>query len=432
MFDPQIHVRRRQRLVELMGERALAIVRAAPVRTRSRDTDFPFRQNSDFYYLTGFTEPDSICVIAPDCCTLFLRPRSKERETWGGRRLGSEDAPQHLGVDAAYPIDEFAGKLPEFAATVDRVFIGLEPLYDDLIGKILRWGRAARNREGLGAHAIEDLGRLVHEMRVIKDEVELACMERAAEISVAAMKEAMQICRPGLLEAELQAQIEYQFRRRGASGPAYESIVASGPNAATLHYVENNRRIGQGDLVLIDAGAEVGCYAADLSRTFPADGCFSGAQRDVYQVVLEAQSAAIEQCRAGNRLQEVHRAALRRLAIGMIELGLLEGDLDRVIESGDYKRFYMHGTSHWLGLDVHDVGQYKPGAESRRLEPGMAITVEPGLYVRPEQDDIPKELRGLGIRIEDDVIITADQPRILTANAPKTPEAIEKIVGLAR
>ena len=290
-------------------------------------------------------------------------------------------------------------------------------------------GRRRRQKEGSGVRALEDVGALLHGLRLIKDAEELALMRRSAELAGAAHSRAMAVARPGMLESELEAEIDYVFRRGGGSGPAYGSIVASGANGTILHYVDNNRRMEDGDLVLIDAGVELGLYCSDVTRTFPVSGRFTSVQRAAYEVVLEAQLAAIDVCRSGLPQSGVHEIATRHLVEGMIELGLVSGSVDSVLESGDHRRFYMHGTSHWLGLDVHDVGAYKENGEACALEPGMVLTVEPGLYVREDEEGVPDELRGLGIRIEDDVLVTSGNPEVLSDGVPKDADEVEALVG---
>jgi Xaa-Pro aminopeptidase len=425
--------RRRQALAARMGAGTAAILRAAAFRGRSGDTDFPYRQDSDFFYLTGCEESDAWCILraeGDEPCTLYVQARDRERETWVGRRLGVAGALAELGVDAARESGAFECDALELAANVDRLYLDPTLVGEGWGERLLRAGRAARHRHGRGVGELHDIGRLLHEQRLVKEPRELERMRRAAAISVEAHRRAMAACRPGVGEGRLQAELEYVFRRDGGSGAAYESVVASGANATILHYVENTRRMQAGDLVLVDAGAEYRYYAADITRTYPVDGRFSAVQRAVYEVVLEARRAALECCRVGCRMADVHSAAQRMLVAGMVELGLLQGSVDGLIESGECKRFYMHGTSHWLGMDVHDVGDYKLDGESRELRPGMVLTVEPGLYIRTDEADVADELLGIGVRIEDDVVIDAAGAEILSAALPVAIDEVEVLIGV--
>lgn len=428
MTDIKTYLERRMHLAGLMG-RGVAIVPTAPERLRNRDSHYSYRFDSYFYYLTGFDEPEAVLVIiAGDAPRhiLFCRDKDMEREIWDGFRHGPDAARDHFGVDEAYSITRLDELAPKLLEDQPALFygVGVDAHWDE---RIVAWLNRVREqtRSGISAPSeIRDIRTLLDEMRLIKRPEEIALMRRAAAISSAAHRRAMQTARAGMMEFEIEAEILHEFRRNGAQAPAYTSIVAGGANACVLHYVSNNAVLGDGDLLLIDAGCEVDGYASDITRTFPINGRFTPAQKDVYEMVLAAQQAAIDVASSGHNWDEPHQAALRILAQGMIDLGLCKGEVDGVIESGDYRRFYMHRTGHWLGLDVHDAGEYKHGGEWRELQPGMVLTVEPGCYIRPA-DDVPKELWNIGIRIEDDVLVTVDGNEVLTAATPKTVGEIE-------
>ncbi|MBX3027887.1 aminopeptidase P N-terminal domain-containing protein [bacterium] len=432
-MDAAVFAARRRRLLATLGDGALAIFPAAPERTRSNDVEYRYRQQSDFHYLTGFGEPGAVCVLQPGHpdheYVLFVRPRDRERETWTGRRAGVEGAMIEYGADKAYPIEELEQHLPRWVGERDRLFCPLDG--DEAFAqRALRWvahGRAGRQRSGSGALGLLDAAEPVHEMRLFKGPEELAAMRRAAAISAEAHVAAMRAARPGGWEYEIEALIEYDFRRRGAAGPAYPSIVASGANATILHYTTNDRQLAADELLLIDAGAEYDFYCADITRTFPTGPRFAGRQRDVYALVLAAQRAAIAAVRPGARFDEPHREAVRVLVEGMLSLGILAGSADEMIEKERYKPLYMHRTSHWLGMDVHDVGLYKRGDGARVLEPGMVLTVEPGLYIADFLEDVAPEWHGIGVRIEDDVLVTPDGCEVLTAAVPKGIAEIEEL-----
>ena len=425
---------RRQRLLETMTAAGggIAIVPTAREMTRNRDTHFPFRADSYFYYLTGFTEPDAVLLlIAGETprSVLFCREKNLEREIWEGFRYGPEAACTHFGVDEAWPIDEFDGRLAPLLADQPAIFftLGHDSAWDRRVVDALNRVRE-QVRTGIAAPAsITDLHRLIDEMRLIKDSHEVATMRRAAAISGEAHRQAMRTARPGQHEYMVEAELLHQFRRAGAQSPAYPSIVASGANACVLHYVSNDCVMRDGDLLLIDAGCELDGYASDITRSFPVNGRFSGPQRDVYQLVLDAQSAAIAATRPGAAWNAPHDAAVAVLAQGMIDLGLLSGSLDGVLESAAYTRFYMHRTGHWLGLDVHDAGDYKLAGAWRPLREGMTLTVEPGCYIRPA-DDVPEALWNIGVRIEDDALVTAAGCELLSADTPKTIDDIEALM----
>jgi Xaa-Pro aminopeptidase len=432
--DADLFRRRRQQLMQALGPSAVAIFPAAPETIRSNDVEYRYRQHSDFYYLTGFTEPGSVCVLRPghqEEYVLFVRPRDQERETWTGRRLGVEGVVGTLGASAAYPIDELDAKMPPLLAERTALYYAVErdAVFTD---RVLRWmqqAQANRARSGTGPSGLLDPRPLVHEMRLSKSEAEIARMRRAAAISAAGHAAAMRSARAGQHEYEIEALIEYEFRRGGASGPAYPSIVASGGNATVLHYTQNDHELRASDLLLIDAGAEYECYCADVTRTFPVGRRFEGRGRALYEIVLAAQLAAIDTIRPGVRFDDVHQAALRVLVDGLLRLGLLSGDPATILEKEEFKPFYMHRTSHWLGIDVHDVGLYKVDGQSRLLEPGMVLTVEPGLYIGTHLTSVPVDWHGLGIRIEDDVLVTADGHDVLTAAIPKRIDEIEALHG---
>jgi Xaa-Pro aminopeptidase len=417
MFDEH-----RQRFLEQMGE-GVAVLPAAPVAYRNNDVDHPYRQDSDFYYLTGFEEPHAVCILTtahPEHrFVLFVQPRDPDRETWDGPRVGVEGAVEHYGADAAFPIDELDDRLPDYLRDVERLYyrIGRDRVTDDrMLDAIDEVRRLVRKGVRHPSHIIEP-GTVVHEMRMRKSPAEIERMRRAVAITAEAHARAQEVAAPGRYEYEVEAELLHVFRRHGGE-PAYGSIVASGPNATILHHRRNDRRMGAGDLLLIDAGCEHGCYASDVTRTFPVGTPLEGPARAVYDVVLAAQTRAIEAVRPGATLEDVHQAALGVLVDGMIALGLVSGTRDEVMEQETYKPFFMHRTSHWLGMDVHDVGAYRPTGEPRPLEPGFVLTVEPGLYVA-EGADVDPRFRGLGVRIEDDVLVTAEGHDVLSGDIPK-------------
>ena len=419
---------RRQALLEMLGD-GVAIIPTAPEHLRNRDTHYPYRFDSYFWYLTGFPEPEAALVLVggkTPRALLFCREKNPEREVWDGFRYGPDGARAAFGVDEAFPIVELERRLPELIA--DRAVLwhalGHDAAWDAKIAAALN---AVRAQARAGKHApaqIRDLREPLDRMRLVKDAHELDIMRRAAAIASAGHTRAMRACRPGLAEYALEAELIYEFRRRGANGHSFQPIVAGGAGACVLHYVENDKLLADGALVLIDAGCELDGYAADITRTFPVNGRFSGAQRDVYEIVLAAQAAAIAAIAPGVPFIAYHEAALRVLVRGMVDLGLLSGDVDGLIDGEAYKPFYMHRTGHWLGLDVHDAGDYKTGDAWTPLAPGMTLTVEPGLYI-PPQANVPAHLRGIGIRIEDDVLVTASGAEVYT-NVPKTIAAIEE------
>ena len=428
---------RRKRLLQTIGN-GVAIIPTAPEVVRNRDAHFPYRFDSYFWYLSGFPEPEAVIVLVGASegkngkqkakSILFCREKHEEREIWDGYRYGPKAAKAAFGFDAAYAIDDFDKKLPELLVDRDTLWhaIGHDGEWDARIAKALNAVRAQTRAGKRAPRAIHDLRAELDSMRLIKDSAEAAIQQRAADIASAGHARAMRACRPGMAEYELEAELTYEFRKRGADAHAYTPIVAGGANACVLHYVENNKLLNDHTLVLIDAGCEVEGYAADITRTFPVGGRFTPAQKDVYEIVLAAQDAAFAATAPGRHFMEAHDAAVRVLTQGLVDLKLLTGDLDNLIEKGDYRRFYMHRTGHWLGLDVHDAGEYKIGDEWTLLQPGMTLTVEPGLYIRPAAD-IPCELAGIGIRIEDDVRVTATGCDIYTT-APKTVAEIEEVM----
>ena len=439
MLPDSVYRDRRARLMEALGPRAVAVFPAAPEKVRSGGSDYPYRPSSDLLYLTGFAEPESALVLRPgaekDQVLLFVRPRDRHREQWTGRRAGPEGAILEYGVDAARTIGELDGLLATLLANRDDLHytLGVDEAFDAKIAGTLHYLRGAERRVGRGPQRVVDPAGTVHEMRLRKGPEEIGLLEAAARITAEAFVAAMGAARPGAREYEVQAAIEHVFRRRGAAGPAYETIVASGKNATVLHYAANSGTIEDGALVLVDAGAELDFYASDVSRTVPAGGRFSPAQRRCYDLVLAAHEEALGMVRPGITLDDVHGSVVARLTEGMIGLGLLAGAAQGRIEDESYKRYYMHQTSHWLGLDAHDAGRYVgPGGAARALEPGMVFSVEPGLYVPADDLTAPQELRGIGIRVEDDVLVTEAGHRNLTEAIPRRPEDVEAACHAAR
>ena len=426
--------KRRRQLMRMMGRDAIAILPAAPVRKRNADTEYPYRQDSDFHFLTGFPEPEAVAVLLPGRAEgeviLFVRDRDPTREMWDGLRAGPEGAVERYGADDAFPIADIDDILPGLLESRSRVYytMGLHPEFDQ---RVIGWVNGLRAQAKQGMHTPQEfvaLDHLLHDMRLYKSREEIAAMRQAAAVSVTAHERAMRLAAPGVTEYQLAAEIVHEFHRnRGVS--AYEPIVGGGANACILHYRENAQPLRDGDLVLIDAGCELDYYASDITRTFPVNGRFTSAQRALYDVVLEAQLAAIEQCRQGNHWNDPHDAAVRVITQGLVSLGFLSGKVSKLIKEGAYREWFMHRTGHWLGLDVHDVGDYKVGDAWRVLEPGMVLTVEPGLYVKPGCRRAPKEFRGLGIRIEDDVAVTRSSPEVLTGALVKSADDIERFMA---
>ena len=425
---------RRATFAQGLGD-AVAVIPAARHAVRSADTEYEYRQNSDFFYLTGFNEPEAVLVMAPgrqsERSVLFLRPRDRAAEIWTGKRLGVEGALAELGVEAAYPISELAERLPELLVGAPTLYydLGLDEPMDRTILSSVKEARHRVRRGGAAPLSFVTPGTLLHEMRLRKTPEELAIMRRAAAASRAGHEAGMRATRPGLSEFELEAVIEYQYRLAGAQEVAYTSIVAGGHNATILHYTSNRDTLRDGELVLVDSGAEVDLYASDVTRTWPVNGRFSAEQRAIYEIVLAAQRDAIDQVRAGRPYIAYHDAAVRTLTQGLVDIGLLTGSIDTLIETNAFAEFYPHRTGHYLGIDVHDVGRYTELDKSYRpLEPGMVVTVEPGLYVQSDLD-VPERWKGIGVRIEDNIVCTTGEPENLTMAIPKTVAEIESIVG---
>ena len=417
-----------------MDPNSVAIIPSAREATRSNDTQYRFRQDSDFYYLTGFEEPDSIAVIRPSHetkYTLFVRPRDPEREIWDGRRAGVEGAKSEFGANGSFPTSEFEAKLQEFLDGAEKLYyrLGVNRDLDDTIIRQIARMRSLNRKPIHPPETIIDPATIVHEMRVLKSAEEIELMQRAADIAAEAHVEAMKTVRPGMQEYQVEALIEQIFRQKGASAPAYTSIVGAGANATVLHYINNDGELHDGELLLVDAGAEYKGYASDITRTFPINGRFTKPQREIYDLVLKAQMSCVEMVRPGVTHDQLKQHSIEVLTEGMVELGLLKGKTEELIKEKKYEQFYMHGLGHMLGIDVHDVGRYYYGRESRALEAGVVMTVEPGIYISPETKDIPSQYLGIGVRIEDDVLATSNGPRVLTNKVPKQAEEIESLMA---
>ncbi len=426
--------KRRAKLMGQMSPDSIAIVPAGRTQLRNRDTEHLFRQNSDFHYLTGLGEPDAVLVLAPGRehgeVILFCHERDPQFEHWNGERLGPERASQVLGVDDAFPIGDLADILPGLLEGRDRIYATLGD-HPDFDRQLMSWVKDIRAKQVHGARPPGEftvLAHLLHDLRLYKSPAELKLMRRAAQITTAAHIRAMRATRPGLTEAHLEAELVYEFMRSGARFPAYPCIVGAGRNSCVMHYVKNDGPLRDGELVLIDAGCEFELYASDVTRTFPINGRFDATQRAVYEIVLEAQLAAIAAAKPGDPFDAPHRVAISTMVDGLIDLEIMQGDRDELIESEAYRKFCVHKTSHWLGLDVHDVGDYKIDDAWRALEAGMVMTVEPGIYL-PDDESVPRKFRGIGIRIEDDVLITKTGNEVLTAAAPKTIADIEAVMN---
>ena len=430
------YARRRKKLMRRIGADAVALIPAAPTRTQSRDVHWPYRQDSDFLYLTGFPEPEAVAVLLPGHpdgeFVMFCKPRNPLHEQWEGAILGPEGACEHYGADAAYPIEKLSDMIPTLLRERRTLCyaLGQDGEFD---AQVAGWVDQLRHLSRAGCHPPEEcrlLDRDLHEMRLFKSRSEIALMRRASTIAGVAHRRAMAAARPGCHEYELEAELLYETQRHHMRF-AYSNIVASGSNACTLHYTENHRRTEDGDLVLIDSGGMHAGYASDLTRTWPVNGRFTPAQREIYELVLEAQQAAIRCCAPDNTWDDLHRTATRVLTRGLVHLGILKGRWQTLWKQEAYKPFYMHGTSHWLGMDVHDVGEYRVNGQWRPLKPGMVTTVEPGLYFKPGLKGVPKRFRGIGVRIEDDVAVTRKGPDVLSASLPSDPDEVCRIIGTA-
>ena len=428
--------RRRQQLARIMGRDAIAILPAAPLQMRNSDVEHAYRQDSDFFYLTVFSEPEAVAVLMPGReqaeYILFVRDRDAARETWDGRRAGPDGATADFGADDAFPIEDMDDILPGLIESRAKVFYTMGA-YTEFDQRTIGWVTGLRAQVKQGGHSpleIVALEHVLHDMRLFKSRAELDLMRAAARIACRAHVRAMQRCRPGLNEFEIMADIIHEFRSSNAD-TAYQPIVGGGENSCILHYRENDRPLNDGDLLLIDAGCEYQCYASDITRTFPVNGRFSPEQRAVYEIVLEANLAAIEKVRPGNHWNDPHDAAVRIVTQGLVKLGLLKGRVAALVRDGAYRRFFMHRTGHWLGMDVHDVGDYKVGGEWRVFEPGMVLTIEPGIYIPASLRGVPRRFRSIGIRIEDDVVVTRRGAEVLTARAPKDADEIEAVMAAA-
>lgn len=426
MLTQEDFAKRRQRLVKQVGEGNVAIVPSAREVVRNGDVHYTFRQNSDFYYLTGFNEPDAVAVLIPGRSEgeyiLFNRPKNKQQEIWTGIRAGQKGACEDYGANQAYAIDELNKVLPKLLNNCQQLFysFGRDHKFDH---RILAWEKEVKAKSRSGVHpplSIVDIEQIIHEMRLFKDDKEIALMKKAAQISTDAHLRAMQCCKAGRYEYELAAELHYEFHKQGATGPAYDSIVAGGANACILHYTSNQAKLNAGELLLIDAGAEYQYYAADITRTFPINGQFTAEQKIIYDIVLQAQLAGIAEVRPGNAWHRVQQAIVKVIAAGLAEYGIIDNKL--------YKTVYMHNSGHWLGLDVHDAGDYKINSQWRNLEPGMVLTVEPGIYISADNEHIDKRWHNIGVRIEDDVCVTAAGCEVLSAALPKTIDEITAII----
>lgn len=434
-ISQQCFAQRRRRLLDALPKDSVALVAGSSLVTRNRDAEFPFRQNSDFYYLTGFNEPDALLLLRPGReegeVVLFCPPRDPAMEIWTGYRAGPEGCVERFGADEAFDHDELDERIPQLLDGARRLYyaVGSDEVLDS---QVMGWLNAGRAKSRLGAEPPEELvllDNLIHEMRLFKDEEELAVMRHAAAISAEAHCEAMRLAAPGRFEYELEGKIISHCMSAGARFQAYSPIVGAGANGCILHYIENDAQMHDGDLILIDAGCEVDCYASDITRTFPANGRFSEEQRALYDLTLSINEACIELVKPGLPWNEVHDLSVRILTEGLVKLGLLQGEVDALIEEGAYRDFYMHRIGHWLGMDVHDVGNYKVDGEWRPLEPGMVMTIEPGIYVSPQNENVEPRWRGIGIRIEDDVVITETGCEVLTGGVPKQADAIEALMA---
>ncbi len=429
---------RRRQLMRMAGEDAIIIVQAAPARIRNNDVHYPYRQDSDFLYLTGFHEPDALLAMIPHAngsstdgeCILFCRNKDPLKEMWDGAMIGLDGAVNEFGMDVAFDSKEIDRHLPELLHDRDRIYydLGRDPLFDQ---RLIGWLNSFRERPRKTFHAPEEihaLDHMLHDMRLYKSRGELAAMRRAAKVAIEAHEQAMQTCRPGQNEADIYAGLLHTFARHHCE-PSYLPIVGGGANGCILHYIENNDELNDGELLLIDAGAEYDGYASDITRTFPINGKFSGRQRALYEVVLNTQLEAINAVIAGNQWEDVHKIAVRCATEGMVDLGILKGSVEDALEQEAHQQLYVHKTGHWLGLDVHDVGEYLIDGHSRELEPGMVLTVEPGIYISSRNTDVDEYWHGMGIRIEDNVVVTKAEPQVLTDGLVRKPDDIERLMS---
>jgi Xaa-Pro aminopeptidase len=426
--------RRRRQLTRLIGRDSIAILPAAPVRHRNNDVEYAYRQDSDFHYITGFAEPESVAVLIPGReqaeYVMFVRERDSARETWDGRRAGPAGATRDFSADDAFPIGDIDEIIPGLLENRTKVFYTMG-VYADFDQRVVGWVNGLRTQARNGRHIPQEfvaLDHVLHDMRLFKSRAEIELLRESARIAAAAHVRAMRFCRPGRQEYEVMAELVHEFRRYNAD-TSYHPIVGGGPNSCILHYRDNNQTLKDGDLLLVDAGCEYECYASDITRTFPVNGRFSPEQRAVYEVVLEANEAAIAKVKPGNDWNAPHMAAVHVITQGLVKLGLLAGRVSKLERDGAYRRFFMHRTGHWLGMDVHDVGDYKVGDEWRVLEPGMVMTIEPGIYIPAGSRGVPKRMHNIGIRIEDDVVVTRTGVEVLTSQAPKSVEAIEAVMS---
>jgi Xaa-Pro aminopeptidase len=435
MITNKEHSARRKELMSLMHSNSIAIISAAPEKVRSRDTHYPYKQNVNLSYLCGFPEPESVLVLIPGRAqgemVLFCRDKDPLRETWDGYREGPEGAVSNFGADDAFPIADIDDILPNLIEGKDRLYyaIGKDPEFDR---HLMDWVNHVRNQRGNGAlppGEFVDLDHFINEMRLFKTAGELKIMRKAAEISVSAHSRAMKASKPGLFEYQLQAEIEHEFAVHGSAGAAYTSIVGGGKNGCILHYIENRDALKDGDLVLIDAGCEYQNYAADITRTFPVNGKFSDEQAAIYDIVLQAQTDAIAVIGPGIEYNKTNEATVLAITQGLVDLGILHGDVDELIASEAHREFYMHGAGHWLGMDVHDVGDYKIDGQWRVYEPGMVVTIEPGIYIAPGNPNVDKKWHGIAVRIEDDIVVTKDGNENITAGVPKKRDEIEALMA---
>jgi Xaa-Pro aminopeptidase len=435
MISKTEYAARRRDLMSMMGDNSIAVIASASEKVRSKDTLYPYKQSTNLSYLCGFSEPSAVMVLIPKRAQgeflLFCRDKNPLRETWDGHRLGPLAAKNTLGVQDAFPIDDIEDILPGLLEDKSRVYYsaGKDTSFDS---RLMHWVDEVRNNRSVEGHStceFVDLDHLLGELRLIKSAAEIKLMRKAADISAQAHCRAMKHCSAGQKEYQLQAEIEHEFMMSGATGPAYTSIVGSGPNACVLHYIENCATLKSGDLVLIDAGCEYQNYAADITRTFPVNGKYSSAQAAIYDIVLAAQDAAIKTIAPGVSFDQANKAAIEVITDGLVDLGILNGEVDSLIAEGAYRDFYMHSVSHWLGMDVHDVGDYKVDSHWRVYEPGMLLTIEPGIYISSENTQVDKKWRGIGVRIEDDILVTKKGHEVLTDGVPKQRDQIEKLMA---